>query len=305
MSDRVGVIFNPEFMRQGYAIHDIINPDRVVIGASDSKALKRCRNLYKSIINDDEIPFYEVSIESAELSKYASNTFLATKISFANEIASIAERTPNIDPDNVMDIVTADHRICGSHMSPGLGFGGTCLPKDLAGLIQVGQSVGVPMDLLRGVASVNRTTSVRLMSILNGEVTEIKDKKVAVLGLTFKAGTDDTRDSQSLSLINELYSAEAEIWAHDPMANEITIDKKIRKKFKRVKNVFDCVRDAHAVFLMTDWPLYDDIGIEKLMEQANDKLMIDGRRLFAHSTIPDEVKYRCLGSYDSLGDNNE
>ncbi|MBD3158840.1 MAG: nucleotide sugar dehydrogenase [Candidatus Lokiarchaeota archaeon] len=297
MSDRIGVVFNPEFMRQGHAIHDIMNPNRIVIGASDSKALKRYHSLYRSIVKDKQISVYHVSIESAELSKYASNAFLATKVSFANEIASLAEKIPNTDPDEVMDIVTADNRINGNHMKPGLGFGGTCLPKDLAGLIQVGHSLGIPMDLLRGVASVNRATSIRLMSILNGELKDIKGKKVAVLGLTFKAGTDDTRRSQSLSLIEELNAAGADIWAHDPMANENTINEGLRTKFKRGDDIFKVTRDAHAVFLMTDWPLYEEIGIEKIMEPANGKLLIDGRRLFAQSPKPDYVKYRCLGSF--------
>ncbi len=294
--EKIGVVFNPEFMKQGTAIQDISNPDRVVIGTDDDRAAALFQELYSSVIEASNVDFYRMSLESAELCKYASNTFLACKISFSNEIASIAEKIDTINVDEVIDAVVADSRISASHLRPGLGFGGTCLPKDLQGLTYFGQSIGVPMDLLKSVKIVNDNATTRLMSILNGHLNQLDGKKVAVLGLTFKAGTDDTRASQSLILISKLKGAGCDIYAHDPLANESTIDSEYMPKFKRVDSVEECTRDAYAVFLMTDWPLYKEMGIAKLTTNAKEKIFIDGRRQFAGSPIPEGIKYSCLGT---------
>ncbi len=295
--EQVGVVFNPEFMRQGYAVEDVRNPDRTVIGSADSKSGKTYEDMLKPVLTDKNGQVLHMSLESAELCKYASNTFLATKISFANEMSRIAERLPTVDVDDVMDAVVADSRISPSHLRPGLGFGGTCLPKDLKGLIAFAQKLGVPTSLLEGVKTVNASTSMRLMNILDCEKLDIKGKKVAVLGLTFKAGTDDTRESHSLHLIEELEKSGCDIWAHDPMVNEKSISPRIRAMFKRCHDVTECTKDAYAVFLMTDWPVYAEFGLDRIMANTNGKLFIDARRLFSNSSIPEGIQYRCLGSF--------
>lgn len=291
-----GVIFNPEFMRQGFAIHDITSPERIVIGSSTSKAAQMYRELYSSVLDNEDTRIIETSIESAELCKYASNCFLATKISFTNEISSIAEVIKNIDIDAVMTGVTADNRINPSHMSAGLGFGGTCLPKDLSGLIAFGKQLGLSMDLLSSVATINENMDKRLMKLLNGKGMDLSGRKVAVLGLTFKAGTDDTRASQSLDVIRRLHETGAVVWAHDPMASNLTLPNDVKGMFRRCDEISQCTEDAHAIFLMTDWPVYRDIGIQGLVSNMKKKLFIDGRRQFAKSPIPPGVEYLALGS---------
>lgn len=295
----VGIVFNPEFMRQGHAIADIQSPHRLIIGASDGKAAETYLILYRSVLANKNTPILQMSLESAELVKYASNCFLATKVSFANEIATIAEKIPEANIDDVMKGVVADSRINPSHLRAGLGFGGTCLPKDLSGLISCGAAHDLPMDLLRAVDAVNRTASRRLMAILNGNIMSLEGEKIAVLGLTFKSGTDDTRASQSISLIRELLAARAKVAVHDPMANEGTIDSDIRGFYTRYDDVLACVQDASAVFLMTDWPIYKELGLEKIVAPLKKKLVIDGRRMFAGVEIPSDVEYRCLGSHKS------
>jgi UDPglucose 6-dehydrogenase len=291
-----GVVFNPEFMKQGTAIDDISTPDRVVIGTSDRKAAQMYRELYSSILTNPETKILETSIESAELAKYASNCFLATKVSFANEISCIAERLSDVDIDDVMDAVTSDSRINPSHMKAGLGFGGTCLPKDLSGLIRYGGTFGLGMELLSSVNEVNNNTAIRLMQLLNGKVSDLSSRKVCVLGLTFKSGTDDTRDSQSLNLIRKLHAAGADVWAHDPMANENMFPEAFKEMIHRCDTVEECTTGAIAIFLMTDWPLYRDMGVQEIVSNMEIKLFIDGRRLFARSTIPPGVEYICFGT---------
>jgi len=292
-----GVVFNPEFMRQGRAIHDIQFPDRFILGASDKRASESYKQLYSSVFRGLDVPIMEMSLESAELCKYASNSFLATKVSFANEIASIAERIRYANVDDVLRGMVADRRICPSHLKAGLGFGGTCLPKDLLGLMTYGLKMGLKMNLLQAVARVNDDIIARLMHLIVSHIPDLRGKKVAVLGLTFKSGTDDTRKSQSLDLIARLVSEGAEVWAHDPMANEYTIPREIRGSFTRANDVRKCTENASVCVLMTDWPVYREMGLEQLTTGMRSKIFIDGRRLFANARIPEDITYRCLGSY--------
>ncbi len=296
LDEKIGVVFNPEFMKQGFAVDDISNPDRVVIGSSNEKASSDFEKLYRSIIKHQETPFFKMSMESAELCKYASNCFLASKVSFTNELASLSERIKESNIEDVMKAVTADTRISPSHLKPGLGFGGTCLPKDLEGLIHYGNDLGVQMKLLEAVKIVNDSTAKRLLRLLVGRVEDLRGAKVAVLGISFKKGTDDTRSSQSLDLIEELHAHGVNIYVHDPLANESTIEPNIRSMFERCETIEECTNQAEALFLMTDWPIYEEIGLENLVKNMNAKVVIDGRRVFSKLTIPEYIQYISLGS---------
>lgn len=289
----VGVVYNPEFLRQGHAIHDFLNPDRMVIGQSDEKAGDIYLELFASCVQLHNVPIYHMTLESSELCKYVSNCFLATKVSFVNEIASLAERIPNVDIDAVMSGVTADSRIYPSHLKPGLGFGGSCLPKDLSGLISYGKSHCLKMPILNAVREVNQATTDRIMKILSSSDVDIKREKVAILGLAYKAGTSDSRGSSTLTLIKQLISSGALVWVHDPIADPRYLEKDVT--FTR--DLKACVKDARVVFLMTDWELYRDTGVETILDGTNGKFLIDARRIFTHSDIPKGVTYRAIGSY--------
>jgi UDPglucose 6-dehydrogenase len=295
--DNIGVVFSPEFLRQGSAVYDITKPDRVVIGGSSRKAMEMYEQIVRPCIIVDDTPFHMMSIESAEMCKYVSNCFLATKISFANEIAALSEQVPDVDVDDVMKSVMADHRICPSHLQPGLGFGGSCFPKDIRALVNYASRSDVDMKILKSVLDVNASSSNRLVSLIHRTVPSISGKKIAILGLTFKAGTDDTRSSPTLDLIRQLKPLKADIHVHDPEANLDTVDSDTMKLFTFTSNLDNCVKGAELMILMTDWTIYNSIGLEKLIESMNQKVFIDGRRVFVSAQKPDGLIYRSLGSF--------
>ena len=294
--DTLGVVFSPEFLRQGNAVRDILEPDRIVVGATDPKAINMYVNLATSSLNK-QVPILNMSIESAELCKYASNAFLATKVSFVNEIASLAETIPEINIDEVMEAMSADHRICGSHLRPGLGFGGSCLPKDLRGLILYSESKNITMPLLKAVEIVNENVTSRIINILKKHFDSLSGEKIAILGLAFKPNTDDSRDSPTLSLIHRLLPFEVDIWVHDPLA---AFKDKIPEGLHYSQNILECTSDASVLILMTDWQMYYDFGIDNLTKHLRIKLVIDGRRMFTKASIPKSVTYYALGSYTNL-----
>jgi UDPglucose 6-dehydrogenase len=297
----VGVVFSPEFLRQGHAIHDLTKPDRVVIGGNEDRAIKRYREMLLPCLAQVEPQIYTMSLESAELCKYVSNSFLACKVSFVNEVASLAERIPGVSIDDVMNGVIADSRICPSHLRPGLGFGGSCFPKDLFALIGFAGAQSVDMKILKSVMQVNSESSKRLVELLNAVVPSLQGKKIAVLGLTFKAGTDDTRNSPSLELIDHLCLEGSTVWAHDPAAKLESIETSLRARFRFSEDIDECIGDADAVVLMTDWPIYTELGLKKLTETTKGRVFIDGRRAFVDSNIPKGVIYRALGScFDNM-----
>jgi UDPglucose 6-dehydrogenase len=291
---KFGLVFQPEFLREGHALHDLLNPSRIIIGGSDTRAMKIYREFVESVLKSEDIPIFEMSIESAEMCKYASNCFLATKISYANEMASIAEKISEIDIDDVYEGMVADPRICPSHLRPGLGYGGSCFPKDVKGMIAFGKQKGVPMHMLSSVEQVNEDTIDRLIGFLDNE--DLSGRKIAILGITFKEGTDDFRESQSIKLMRKLKSKGAELLTHDPQANLEIVRDMYNLDFKIYQEIVDCTHEAEIIFLMTDWPEYKEIGLERLCAGIEPKYFIDARRSFVKSDIPKSIRYRALGS---------
>jgi UDPglucose 6-dehydrogenase len=295
-ADNIGVVFQPEFLRQSYAIHDILFPSRIIIGASDEAASEKYLSLLLPCINHKEVPTLHMSMESAEMCKYVSNSFLATKVSFIGEMATLAEVIPNVDVDDVIGGMTADPRISPSHLRPGLGYGGSCLPKDVNGLIRFGQQQGVPMNLLQAVDTVNKQTINRLLLLIGDSDESLSKKQIAVLGLAFKAGTDDTRESQSLILVRRLLELDATVSVHDPLVNTQYTLRSLRG-IKVATSIESCTQDAEVTFIMTDWEEYRNAGLAKITEGMNRKFVIDGRRIFRPSEVPDDIIYRRLGTF--------
>ncbi len=259
-----GLAMNPEFLREGKAIGDFLRPDRIVIGAID----KRSGDTVEKIYAWSDAPILRTDIRTAEMIKYAANSFLATKISFINETANVCSRL-GIDVQPVARAVGMDSRISPLFLNAGPGFGGSCFPKDVAALVGRAESVGYEPFLLKSVLHVNERQPLQILEWLDEELVSLEGKKIALLGLAFKAGTDDTRESRSIFLADKLLEQGAEVMAYDPEA----VYEKVTKGEMR-----DVLEGAEAVVVMTDWPEIRDIDLEEAASLVARKLLLDGRR---------------------------
>lgn len=295
-SDRVGIAFNPEFLREGTAIRDVLNPERVVIGTEEDRTYQILRGMYADVVHNTP-EYVRTSIESAELCKYVANSFLATKISFANEWANLCEKIPNADIDEVMKAVSLDSRISGDFFGAGVGYGGSCFPKDVEGAIRFAESIFEDASILRAIQNVNASRAKRLLSILEEEISDTNSKKVAVLGLAFKPGTDDTRESPALQVVAMLSQRNARLCIHDPLADRMSLEHLHDSEITLTNDINTCMQNADACVLVTDWDIYKQIGLDGLTESMNNKVFIDGRRVFAEEEPPEDVVYRTMGTY--------
>ena len=260
-----GAVMNPEFLKEGSALADFFNPDRIVIGSTDPKSLKTIKQLYNSF----KCPILEASFKEAEMIKYASNSFLATKLSFINEIGNVCKRL-NINTNIIAKGIGLDYRISPHFLRAGIGFGGSCFPKDVSALVFKATEVGYNTRLLRAVLDVNRDQPLRLLEILEN-IGPLKGKSIAILGLTFKAGTDDIRESPALSIIKDLLMEESKLKIYDPMAMPLV--KNIFPHLTYEKTAQDAVDNADLVLILTEWPEFKKINY-------GNKLVIDGKNLF-------------------------
>jgi len=264
---KFSIAMNPEFLREGQAIYDFMNPDRIVIGVLDEKAEKILRELYKPI----KAPLLVMSPTEAEMVKYASNSFLATKISFANEIGNLC-KILGIDVYKVMEGVAKDHRISPHFLNAGIGFGGSCFPKDLKALYAGAKERGYDMRLIKAVLDVNEEQPLRLVKLLEKHMS-IEGKTIAILGLAFKPNTDDIREARSIPIIKELLRRKAIIKAYDPMAMENM--KKIFPDIIYCKSKEEALENADACLILTEWKEFEEIDFSKM----RNKLVIEGRRI--------------------------
>jgi UDPglucose 6-dehydrogenase len=263
------VVMNPEFLKEGEAIEDFFKPDRIVIGSSDKKGLKVVKEIYSWF----KSPVLETGFKEAEMIKYASNAFLATKISFINEIGNISKRM-GIDANVVSKGIGLDKRINPYFLRSGIGFGGSCFPKDVNAIVYKATEIGFTPRLLRAVLDVNRDQPIRLLELLE-QKGPLRGKKIGILGLTFKAGTDDTRESPALQTIKELLMEEAELILYDPEAME-----KVKKFFphlKYTKTGQELVNKSDIILILTEWPQFKELDY-------GNKHVIDGKNLFYDSS---------------------
>jgi UDPglucose 6-dehydrogenase len=261
-----GLGSNPEFLREGNAIHDFLSPDRIVIGAEDSRTADALKVLYSSI--DSRIVM--TSSRTAEMIKYASNAALATKISFANEIGNLC-KTIGIDSRDVFMGVGMDNRISPAFFKTGIGFGGSCFPKDVRALVAGARANGIELNILNAVLKTNEAQPLRLLSLLQKHLPTLEGKAIGVLGLAFKPGTDDIRESRAFSVITGLISSGAKIIAYDPVAME-----NLKKIFPQITYASSAraVLEADAVLILTEWDEFEDLDYRG-------KIVIDGRRIEA------------------------
>lgn len=265
-----GIAMNPEFLREGKAVHDFMHPDKIVVGSLDKKSGDTVASLYSRL--DCEVT--RTNPRTAEMIKYVNNAFLATKISFANEIGNLCKQL-GIDTYEVMSAVGKDFRIGRHFLNAGAGFGGSCFPKDVKALIGKAHDIGYEPELLKSVISVNERQPGRMVLLLKGRLGNLKGKKIAVLGLAFKNDTDDIRESRSIPVIKELLDNGASVLAYDPMANE-----NMRKLFGSVQyrgSAEDALRGADACLVMTEWEEFK--LLDKEFDVMRNRLIIDGRHM--------------------------
>lgn len=279
------VVSNPEFLREGFAVDDFLKPDRVVIGTKSEKAKKIMGDLYKPFTRQGN-PIYFMDEKSSELTKYAANSFLATKISFMNEIANLCELL-GADVDNVRIGMGSDTRIGKRFLFPGIGYGGSCFPKDVKALIKSANQVDYDFKILDAVETVNEVQKTIMMpkikKYFNGD---LKGKKIALWGLAFKPNTDDIREAPAHYIIQELLNAGAIVKTYDPEAIENT--KEIfGDTIEYGTNYYDILHNADALVIATEWSVFRNPDFDKMASKMTNKVIFDGRNLFDSQTVKD------------------
>ncbi|MEO6834767.1 MAG: UDP-glucose/GDP-mannose dehydrogenase family protein [Candidatus Tumulicola sp.] len=295
----VDVVSNPEFLREGCAVADFMHADRVVIGTSCPHAEAVMRELYAPL----DAPFLVADLRTSEMIKYASNAFLAAKISMINEIANVCELV-GVDVTVVRDGMALDPRIEGSFLGAGIGFGGSCFPKDLRALERIAEAGGYDAALLRAVDSVNRGQIGRTLSTLEMALGgSVAGKVVCVLGLAFKPNTSDVRESPALRLIESLLQAGATVKAHDPVATPGARAELNDAKVGYCSDKYDAVRDSDALVLTTEWDEYRDLDFAVVAESMRGDLVFDGRNIFDADTVSShDLRYLGVGRPEAAGD---
>jgi len=301
------VASNPEFLREGTAVEDFLHPDRIVVGVESEGAERQLKEIYQPVLDrtfdcpvhakscpDGAAPSWLVTtINSAELIKHASNSFLALKISYANMVSELAEKL-GADIDEVVRAMGLDPRIGRSFLSAGLGFGGFCLPKDLQAFVHLAERSGVDFSMLREAEKINKQRIDRCIEKLRSALWVVRGKQVAVLGLAFKPNTDDIRFAPAIDLVNRLISEGAQVRAYDPQAMERS--RAVLPQIEYAKSAYDAVVDAEAVLIATEWDEFRKLDWTRVREAMSRPLIIDGRNLLS----PREIKklgfeYRSFG----------
>ena len=288
------VVSNPEFLREGFAVEDFLKPDRVVIGTSSERAKKIMEELYRPFVRQGN-PIIFMDEKSAELTKYAANSFLATKISFMNEIANICELL-EADVDKVRIGIGSDTRIGKRFLFPGIGYGGSCFPKDVQALIRSSSQVGYDFKILNSVEEVNTSQKTIIVpKIKNYFGNDLSGKKIAIWGLAFKPDTDDIREAPSRYIIDELLECGAKISAFDPEAMD-NIKAIYSDKINFGTNNYEVLEDADALLIATEWSVFRNPDFTRVSQLMKEKVIFDGRNLY------DLQKMTSLGyRYYSIG----
>ncbi|MGZ4892189.1 MAG: UDP-glucose dehydrogenase family protein [Halobacteriota archaeon] len=292
--DGFGLCVNPEFLRQGSSVHDTLHPDRVVIGEYDARSGKQLHELYDDFYSG-AVPIMRMSLASAEMVKYASNSFLAMKVSYANEIAGVCERVPGVDITEVMDGVGVDPRINRKFLNAGPGFGGSCFPKDVSALMRFAESRGCTTSLLRAVLDVNTAQALHVAEQALTALGTVSGKRVALLGLAFKPQTDDTREAPALKIARKLMDAGADVCAYDPVV--VKADVPGFGTLHSTRSIDECLRDADCCIIVTEWDQFKALTPGDFTRQMAAPVVIDARRIFDPVTFRSKLTYIAVGLY--------
>jgi len=293
----IDVVSNPEFLREGKAVYDFFHPDRVVIGTNSEKAKEIMRDVYRTL-NRINVPFLWTDWESAELIKYASNGFLAIKIAYINQLACLAEAI-GADIISIAKGMGMDGRIGPKFLHAGPGYGGSCFPKDTKALSALAHQYGVPITIIDAVIEANKKQRMRIVERLRKRIPDISGKTIGILGLAFKAETDDIRESPSIDIVNELLRQGAIIKVHDPQAMQNFKDK-YSDKVTYCENEYEASRDADALLVLTEWNEYRSLDLRRI------KLVMRSPYIFDTRNVLDRDELKELGfSFDLIGQKSE
>ena len=286
------IVSNPEFLREGAAIEDFMRPNRVVIGAASEQAMAIMKDLYSPLYLI-EAPFVITNIETAEMIKYASNAFLATKVSFINEIANICEKV-GADVNIVAKGMGLDQRIGSKFLHAGPGYGGSCFPKDTLGIAKIAEKHGYRFEIVRSVMKVNEKQKERMVAKVKEALGNLKGKTIAVLGLSFKPNTDDMREAPSLKIISSLQREGAKIRAYDPKAMEVA--RKIFKKIEYGKDPYDVAKGSDALLIITEWNQFRNLDLKRLQKIMKSPVFLDFRNIYEPAKMREMgFKYFAVG----------
>ncbi|MBT8243809.1 MAG: UDP-glucose/GDP-mannose dehydrogenase family protein [Winogradskyella sp.] len=288
------VVSNPEFLREGFAVDDFLKPERIIIGSSSNRATEKMQRLYKPYVRSGN-PIIVMDEKSAELTKYAANAFLATKITFMNEIANFCEKV-GADVDKVRIGMGTDSRIGKRFLFPGIGYGGSCFPKDVKALHKSGKNSDYDFKILDAVIKVNAKQKLVLMPKIKSYFNnDLVGKKIAVWGLAFKPETDDIREAPALEMIDALLKEKCKITAFDPEAM-FNVKGKLGSSISFVDNMYDATKDADALLICTEWSIFRTPDFKKLKTLMNGNVIFDGRNLYdVDDVINEGFKYYSIG----------
>ncbi|NQV41397.1 MAG: UDP-glucose/GDP-mannose dehydrogenase family protein [Candidatus Marinimicrobia bacterium] len=287
------VVSNPEFLREGSAVKDFLHPDRVVLGVNTERAAEVMKQVYRSLFIN-ETPMVITNVPSSEMIKYASNAFLAVKISFINEVANLADKV-GADVHTIARAMGLDGRISSKFLHPGPGYGGSCFPKDTEALVYTGEQYGVDFQVVKAAIGANKNQRNIILAKAKELVPDLKDKTVAILGLAFKANTDDVRDTPALEIIQGLEQAGARVRAYDPIAAE-NMKKFFLPDLDTRKTVLETVQDADLVIILTEWNELRGLGLKELKTHLRSPNIVDARNILSIDQLKEfGFNYRNVG----------
>jgi UDPglucose 6-dehydrogenase len=292
---KVDVVSNPEFLREGYAVEDFLKPDRIVIGSSSEQAISLMKKLYAPFVRQGN-PVIIMDEKSAEMTKYAANSFLALKISFMNEMANLAEKV-GADINDIRKGIGTDNRIGNRFLFPGIGYGGSCFPKDVKALQSISKEYNYDFKIVNSVIDVNENQRRIFFERIQNKI-NLQGKKIAIWGLAFKPNTDDIREAPALFLIEELLKKGADVHVYDPEAME-----NVAKKYNNIihfgENMYDILENADALIIVTEWNTFRTPDFKKMKSLMNTNCIFDGRNLFElEEMIQEGFEYYSIGRKD-------
>jgi UDPglucose 6-dehydrogenase len=274
------VVSNPEFLREGCAIHDLMHPDRIVIGAQSQHAVDLMKKVYEPFM----APILVTDINSAELIKHAANSFLALKISYVNAISAICQ-VSGADVEKVADGIGMDRRIGRQFLNAGIGYGGSCFPKDVAAFIHISDQLGVPFTLLKEVQRINQAQKERFLKLIRDTLWVLREKKIAVWGLSFKPDTDDVRSSVAIELVDAMLREGAFVSVYDPKGMEKARELKAVADAKFAASALEAVDGAEALIIATEWPEFANVDLAAVKKRMTTPIVFDGRNLLNPETM--------------------
>ncbi len=290
-----GLAMNPEFLREGSALQDIMEPDRLVIGEFDQKSGDLLQQLYSKVYPSPKFPVLRTNIVNAEFIKYASNGYLAMKISFANSVANVANTVPGADVKTIVKGMGFDKRIGESFLGAGIGYGGSCFPKDTKALIDFSKRQGIDPLILSSVEDVNNRQPLKVVEFAEKALGSLHDKRIVLLGLSFKPKTDDIREAPSLKIIRKLLDSQVDsIIVYDPVASE-NVRRLFGDRISYSKSALEAIRGADCAIVVTEWDEFKELTPKDFVSTMRTPLVIDGRRIYDPNVFSSALRFRAIG----------